>query len=226
MFINLDKIKLNKNRKEILKDEFQKEYFLWIKNFLLKEKQNWKIIYPKWNKIFEALNITDFDKIKVVILWQDPYHWENQSHWLAFSVQKWIKIPPSLKNIFKELNNDLQIPIKTSWNLENRAKQWILLLNAILTVEKWKPASHKNIWRENFTDNIIKKISDKHQWIVFLLRWNFAISKKHLIDEKKHFIITTTHPSPFSAHKWFLWSKCFSKTNEILKQQWKTTITR
>jgi uracil-DNA glycosylase len=176
--------------------------------------------------IFNAFNQTPFEKVKVVILWQDPYHWKWQAHWLCFSVQEWISPPPSLKNIFKEIESDIwtspqPYPLKEKkqilkWDLTKWTKQWVLLLNAILTVKDWKPASHSKIWWENFTDEVIRTISYKKEWIIFLLWWNFAKSKKSLIDTSKHYILEAQHPSPFSAHNWFFWCKHFSKTNEIL----------
>ena len=214
---------LNNSWQKILKKEFKKPYFLEIENFLKKEKENWKIIFPLNSLIFNVFNLINFEDLKIVIIWQDPYHWDNQAHWLCFSVQNWIKIPPSLKNIFKELNTDLWIKISNSWNLEKWAKQWVFLLNSILTVEKWKPASHSKIGWENFTNSVIKKISDEKDWVIFLLWGNFAKSKKVLIDEKKHFILESAHPSPFSVKK-FYWWKHFSKTNKILKENWKKEI--
>ena len=201
---------------QILKPETKKEYYKNILNFLSTEKKAWKIIYPEEKNIFKALELTKFEDIKVVILWQDPYHWENQAHWLAFSVpENQKKLPPSLKNIFKELG---KIDEK-NWNLENWAKQWVLLLNAILTVEESKPASHSKIGWEKFTDNLIKTISEKKENIVFLLWWNYAISKNQLIDNSKHKIIETSHPSPLWAWRWFLWSHCFIETNIYLKEK-------
>ena len=142
--------------------------------------------------------------MKVVILWQDPYHWPNQAHGLSFSVQDWVTPPPSLKNIYKEIENDIWVEKDyKNGNLTTWAKQWVLLLNAILTVEASKPASHSQIWRQNFTDEIIKQISDKRQGVVFLLWGSFAKQKKELIDTTKHHVLEAAHPSPFSAHNWF-----------------------
>jgi len=212
------------NWEKILEDEFKKEYFLKITEFISKEIKLWKTIYPPKDFIFNAFNKTSFDKIKIVILWQDPYHWEKQAHWLSLTVQDWVKIPPSLKNIFKELENDLNIKNNNNWNLEKWSKNWVLLLNSILTVEKNKPASHRNIWWEIFTDNIIKIISEKKENIIFILWWNFAKSKINLIDLNKHHIIQWAHPSPFSAYNWFFWTKPFSKCNTILKTIWQKEI--
>jgi len=214
----------NNSWKNILKNEFNKEYFKNIQNKIDKDTKKWEIIYPPKEKIFNAFNLCSFDNLKVVILWQDPYHWEWQAHWLSFSVQDWVKQPPSLKNIFKELNSDLWIDIPESWNLETWAKQWILMINAILTVKKWQPASHSKIWWETFTNNIIKTISQEKEWIIFVLWWNFAKQKESLIDIYKHYIIKSAHPSPFSARNWFFWSKPFSKINEILKEKWSEKI--
>jgi len=222
------KINLNQDWQKILKFELNSEIFLWIKKFLEAEKKKWKKIFPSEEKIFNAFNLTSFENLKVVILWQDPYHWEWQSHWLAFSVQNWIKNPPSLKNIFKELNSDLWIKIPekddlNSWDLSKWASQWVFLLNAILTVEEWQPASHSKIWWEKFTDSVIQKISNEKEKIIFLLWWNFAKSKKKFINLEKHFILESAHPSPFSV-KNFSWNEHFSKTNEILEKIWKEKI--
>ncbi len=218
-------IKLENSWLKYLRWEFDKDYMKQIKSFLKQEIEKAKVIYPRPENIFNALNKTKFDEVKVVIIWQDPYHWKNQAHGLSFSVQDWVKPPPSLQNIYKEIETSLEIKKDfTNWNLTKWTKQWVLLLNAILTVEASKPASHSNIWWENFTDKIIETISKEKTWVIFLLWWAFASKKKILIDEKKHHIIETTHPSPFSAHRWFLGSKCFKKTNEILKSQWEKEI--
>lgn len=209
---------------EVLKWEFEKDYFKEIKQKLIDDANAWIKIFPPFPLIFNAFEKTPFDKLKVVILWQDPYHWENEAHWLSFSVLEWVKTPPSLRNIFKEIKSDLEIDIIWKTNLEKWTKQWVLLLNAVLTVQADKPASHSKIWWENFTDATIKNISDKKEWIIFILWWNFAKSKKNLIDTKKHFIIESAHPSPFSANNWFFWSRPFSKTNEILQKNWKNPI--
>lgn len=214
---------LKNDWQKILKSEIYSENFLKIKKFLEDEEKRWKIIFPPKNLIFNAFNLTKFSDLKVVILGQDPYHWKGQAHGLCFSVQDWVKNPPSLKNIFKELKNDLWIEISENGNLEKWASQWVFLLNAILTVESWRPASHSKIWWENFTDSVIKKISDEKKWVVFLLWWNFAKSKKKFIDKKKHFILESAHPSPFSVKNFYWWNH-FSKTNEILEKIWKTKI--
>ncbi len=218
-------IKLNNSWLEYLKLECEKTYFKEIKSFLKKEIKSWKTIYPHPKNIFNALNTTSFNDIKVVILGQDPYHQPNQAHWLSFSVQELVKLPPSLKNIYKEIESDLKIKKNfNNWNLSSWAKSGVLLLNAILTVEASKPASHSKIWWNRFTDKIIKIISKEKTWVVFLLWWNFAKQKEDLIDNKKHYILKSPHPSPFSAYSWFFWSKHFSKTNKILEKDWKEKI--
>ena len=181
------------------------------------------VIYPKYKDIFKAFKLCNIDDVKVVIIGQDPYHGENEATGLAFSVEDNIKTPPSLRNIFIELNDDLKIN-KTNNSLDNWAKQGVFLINSVLTVEKDKPGSHKFLNWERFTDYVIKVISDKKENIVFILLGNYARSKKPLIDEKKHLIIETTHPSPFSVHRGFFGSKIFSRTNNYLKEKNKNTI--
>jgi len=217
-------LKIPSSYQKILSEETEKQYFKDIVSFLETEKKAWKIIYPEEKNIFNALELSNFENIKVVILGQDPYHQKWQAHWLAFSVQDWVKIPPSLRNIFKEINNT---PLLTreglevgSWNLENWSKQWVLLLNAILTVEDSKPASHSKIGWEKFTDNIISQISEKKENVVFLLWWGFAKSKAKLIDSSKHLVLETSHPSPLWSYRWFLWSNCFWECNEYLEKKW------
>lgn len=210
--------------KEILWSEFQKPYFLEIKNFLQKEKSDWKIIYPPWNKIFNAFDNTPFDRVKVVILWQDPYHWAWEAHWLCFSVQDWVAIPPSLKNIYKEMESDLWLSVPKTWNLTKWAQEWVFLLNVTLTVRKDTPNSHKDIWWQIFTDAVIRILSEKKEHLVFILWGAFAQQKKSLIDEGKHFVICSPHPSPFSANRGFFGSKPFSRTNKYLQENWITPI--
>ena len=174
--------------------------------------------YPKTEDIFKALELTPFENIKVVILGQDPYHDEGQANGLAFSVNKDKKIPPSLKNIYKELNSDLGIPIPNHGDLSKWAKEGVLLLNSILTVEPHKPASHRSIGWEEYTDQIIKEINEKKEHIVFILWGKYAQDKGKYIDESKHLVIKSPHPSPFSARKGFFNSKPFSKCNTYLKK--------
>ncbi len=217
-------IKLDESWLKHLSHEFEKPYFEDIKSFLKSEIEAWKTIYPHPKNIFNAMNYTKFNDLKVVILWQDPYHGVWQAHGLSFSVPDNIRKPPSLQNIFKEINTDLWKEIPESWNLERWAKQWVLLLNAILSVEKSKAASHSKIWWQNFTDEIIKTISREKDSVVFLLWGNFARQKKSLIDTSKHYVLEAPHPSPFSAHSWFFGCKHFSKTNEFLKEKGKEKI--
>lgn len=205
--------------KNQLQEEFQKPYFPEIKEFLLGEKQHNTTIYPPGKEIFNAYNKTGFDKVKVVILGQDPYHGKGQAHGLCFSVPDGVSPPPSLVNIFKEINNDVGIPIPKSGNLEKWAEQGVFLLNAILTVKAHQAASHRNIGWEQFTDATIKKLSEEKKGIVFLLWGKFAHEKGFLIDSAKHHILTASHPSPYSAGYGFFGCKHFSKANELLKQQ-------
>ena len=202
---------------EILTEEYEQEYFKKVAQFINKEYKE-KTIYPPKSHILRALNLTDYKDVKVVILGQDPYHGEGEANGLAFAVSSGIKLPPSLQNIYKELKQDLGLPISNVGNLECWAKEGVLLLNAVLTVEKDKPASHKNIGGERFTDAIIKKLNQKDTPIVFILWGNFARSKKNLITNPKHYIIESTHPSPFSARYGFFGSAPFSKTNEFLQK--------
>ena len=218
-------IKLSPSWNNLLKEELSKLYFQNIQDFLDSEVRAGKTIYPKQDDTFVALNHTPLDQVKVVILGQDPYHGAWQAHWLSFSVQDGIRVPPSLRNIYKELKSeysDFNIP--ESGDLTHWAKQWILLLNSILTVESGKPASHAKIWWANFTDAVLREISDSQEWIIFVLWWNFALSKKILIDENKHFILESAHPSPFSAHRGFHWNGHFNEINEILNKVWKNEI--
>lgn len=210
--------KIESSWKEALKEEFEKDYFKDIKKAIVADIEKGNTIYPPLPLIFNAFEKTPFDKVKVVLLGQDPYHWPRQAHGLSFSVLDWITFPPSLKNIFKELESDLWFQAPQSGNLEKWAESWVLMLNAILTVLAWSPASHSKIGWEKFTDDVIKVISDKKEKVVFILWWNFARSKKNLIDTTKHYIIESAHPSPFSAHNWFFGSKPFSKCNAILKK--------
>ena len=211
--------KLEKSWNKILKTELEKTYFKEIEKKLEEDYNTWITIYPKKEDIFKAFEKTSFEEVKVVILWQDPYHWEWQAQGFCFSVPEWTKLPPSLKNIYKELWNE-----NTNWDLTKWTKQWVFLLNAILTVQAWKPASHAKIGWEKFTDKVIETISNEKDWVIFLLWWAFAQSKKKLIDTSKHIVLETSHPSPFSAHKWFLWSWCFKEVNKILKERWEKEI--
>ena len=175
-----------------------------------------KVVYPEQDNIFKALKLTPYSNVKVVIVGQDPYHGENEANGLSFSVSPGIKLPPSLKNIYKELYDDLKIDRKDNGDLTDWAEQGVLLLNAVLTVEKDKPASHRNIGWELLTDYIIKTLNEKKEPIVFILWGNFAKNKAKLITNQRHLIITSSHPSPFSARYGFFGSKPFSKANNFL----------
>ena len=205
------------NWDNILDEEYHQEYFKNIVKFINHEYKV-KTCYPPKSRILRALSLTDYDNVKVVILGQDPYHGEGEANGLAFAVSNGIKLPPSLINIYKELYNDLGIPPANVGNLECWAKEGVLLLNAVLTVEKDKAASHKDIGWEKFTDVIIKKINEKDTPVVFILWGNFARSKKNLITNSKHYIIESPHPSPLSASRGFFGSKPFSKTNNFLRK--------
>lgn len=205
---------VTKNWDNVLKDEYNKDYFKRLRSFLKKEYST-KICYPKKEEIFNALKYTNYEDVKVVILGQDPYHGENEAHGFCFSVRNAVRRPPSLNNILKELYDDLKIVRKenelTSW-----AEQGVLLLNSVLTVVKDIPLSHRGIGWEEFTDSIIKKINEKDSTVVYILWGSYARSKKYLITNPKHYVIESAHPSPLSANKGFFGSKPFSKTNEIL----------
>ena len=201
----------------ILQDEFKKEYFEKLMDFVKNEYKE-KTIYPKQNEVFNAFRYTDFDNVKVVILGQDPYHGPNQAEGLSFSVSNEVLKPPSLKNIFKELESDLKIPFPEHNSLKKWAKEGVLLLNAVLTVEEHKPTSHKDKGWEIFTDDIIKILNKRDTPTVFILWGAYARSKRDLITNSKHLVIESAHPSPFSARNGFFGSKPFSKTNEFLKK--------
>lgn len=200
---------------ELLKDEFSKDYYLSLREFL-KNEYTTKIIYPDKYDIFNALHYTSYKDVKVVILGQDPYHGPNQAHGLSFSVSPGVKIPPSLLNIYKELNSDLGCYIPNNGYLKKWADQGVLLLNTSLTVRADEANSHKNKGWEIFTDKIISLINEKTDPVVFLLWGNNAINKKKLITNKQHLILSSTHPSPLSASRGFFGSKPFSKINKFL----------
>ena len=209
--------------KELLFDEFSKNYFLQLRSFLIEEKSMHQL-YPPGSQIFAAFDKTPVEKVKVVIIGQDPYHGKGQAHGLCFSVQKGIKPPPSLVNIFKEINNDLSIPVPGHGNLEKWAEQGVLLLNATLTVRASQAGSHQKKGWETFTDEAIKRIALKKKGLIFLLWGRFAQNKETLINENDHYILKAAHPSPFSAYNGFFGCKHFSKTNEILKKEGETPI--
>lgn len=211
-------VKIEASWKVALKKEFEQPYFQEIALFLKKEKTAGKTIYPPGPFIFNAFNTTPFDEVKVVILGQDPYHNPNQAHGLSFSVPRGIPPPPSLVNIYKEIHEDLDISIPKHGNLEQWAKQGVLLLNAALTVEAHNPMSHSKIGWHHFTDDVIRIISQEKQHVVFMLWGGFAKGKQVLIDTSKHLILTAAHPSPLSAHNGFFGCKHFSKANAWLEK--------
>ncbi len=210
-------IKLESSWLQYLESEFSKPYFKQLKDFLLLEKQQHQV-FPPSTLIFSAFNLTPLNDVKVVILGQDPYHGLGQANGLSFSVSSGIRKPPSLNNIFKELHSDLGLPIPQTGNLEPWAKQGVFLLNATLTVRENTAGSHQNKGWEQFTDTVIKTISDNKQGVVFLLWGNYAKAKEALIDTTKHSVLTAPHPSPL-ARGGFFDCKHFSKTNEILIKQ-------
>jgi len=204
--------------KVVLLEEFNKDYFIKLKQFLLDEKKHHSI-YPKGKDIFNAFHYTPFDRVKVVILGQDPYHGIGQAHGLSFSVPNGVKQPPSLKNIFKEIAADLNLPIPVTGNLSPWAKQGVLLLNATLSVRVKQAGSHQKKGWEEFTNSVIQNISQKKEGVIFLLWGSFAQDKAELIDKNKHHILSAPHPSPFSAYRGFFGCKHFSKTNKLLVDQ-------
>ena len=200
---------------EILKEEYQKDYFIKLLKTLQIEYRT-KIVFPKKSEVFRALRLTDYDQIKIVILGQDPYHGEGEAEGLSFSVKDGIRKPPSLRNIFKESHNDLGYDEPKNGSLIKWAKEGVLLLNSMLTVEKDKPLSHKPLGWEQFTDEVIKKINEKETPVVFILWGAYARSKKKYITNPNHYIIESAHPSPFSASYGFFGSRPFSRANKFL----------
>lgn len=209
-------VKMEPSWKQVLNQEFKKDYFLQAVQHLKIEKSQGKTIYPPGKYIFNAFDTTPFDKVKVVILGQDPYHGPGQAHGLCFSVQKGVPPPPSLLNIFKELKEDIGMEIPSHGDLTHWATQGVFLLNASLTVRAGEPMSHSQIGWAPFTDAVIKTISQKKEHVVFLLWGKFAKEKISLIDTEKHLVLTAAHPSPLSAHNGFLGCKHFSTTNQYL----------
>ena len=209
--------------KAVLQPEFEKEYFRKLKQFLVEEKKH-HVVYPPGKMIFAAFDHTPFSEVKVVILGQDPYHGPDQAHGLSFSVAPGVPKPPSLINMFKEIRDDLGYPIPGSGNLEKWADQGVLLLNATLTVRAHTPGSHQKQGWEQFTDAVIKTISERKEGVVFLLWGAYAQAKEALIDTTKHHILKAPHPSPLSASRGFLGCRHFSKTNELLRYQGQSAI--
>ena len=213
--MNASNISIDPSWKAVLKEEFSAPYFAKLKEFLVEEKKQFTV-YPAGNKIFAAFDQTPFDKLKAVIIGQDPYHGPGQANGLSFSVNDEVKKPPSLVNIFKEIQTDLGIPIPLSGNLEPWANQGILLLNASFTVRANHPGSHQKKGWEQFTDAVIRKVSDEKKGIVFLLWGKYAETKEILINKDKHFVLKAAHPSPLAGGKFF-GCKHFSKTNKLLE---------
>ncbi len=203
--------------KETLAAEFSNSYFMELKEFLTGEKLKYTV-YPQGSQIFNAFQLTPFNQVKVVILGQDPYHGPGQAHGLCFSVPRGVPPPPSLVNIFKEIEKDTGIPVPMEGNLEKWARQGVLLLNATLTVRANQPGSHQKKGWENFTNAVIQKLSEERVGLIFLLWGKFAQDKESLIDTNRHYILKAAHPSPFSAYNGFFGCRHFSKTNEILRK--------
>jgi uracil-DNA glycosylase len=201
----------------LLKEEFQKDYFIELSQKINEERVD-QVVYPSHDQVFSAFNLTDFDQVKVVILGQDPYHGPNQAHGLAFSVKKGVKTPPSLRNIFKEIQNEYKCDIPDHGNLEDWAKQGVLLLNSTLTVRESEPNSHSNFGWNLFTDRVIEILSQKKKNLVFILWGANAISKENLIDQSRHLILKSVHPSPLSASRGFFGNDHFKKCNAFLEK--------
>ncbi len=219
----MTKTLIHNSWQELLAPEFQKPYYLKLREFLKEEYQT-KTIYPEMHHIFEALELTPYEKVKVVILGQDPYHGPKQAHGLSFSVQPGVPVPPSLKNIYKELENDLGIPQANRGYLKSWAKQGVLLLNTVLTVQAGQAYSHRNQGWEIFTNRIIELLNQREDPIIFILWGGGAKEKMKMIDTSKHIVLTSPHPSPLSAYRGFFGSKPFSKTNSALIALGKTPI--
>lgn len=214
-----DGIQLHQSWLNHIGAEFDQPYMATLKQFLQQEKQARKVIYPPGKQIFNALDTTHFDKVKVVILGQDPYHGPGQAHGLCFSVQDGVPAPPSLVNIFKEIQDDLGLPIPNHGNLQKWAEQGVLLLNATLTVERGRAGSHQGKGWEQFTDAIIHALNEKRENLVFLLWGSYAQRKGDFIDKRKHCVLKAPHPSPLSAHRGFLGCKHFSQANAFLRSR-------
>ncbi|MBC7742426.1 MAG: uracil-DNA glycosylase [Bdellovibrionaceae bacterium] len=212
-------IKLHASWLKYLKNEFEADYMLQLKKFLKTQYDAGKIIYPKTAEYFNALDHTYLNNVKVVLLGQDPYHGPGQAHGLCFSVKDGVRFPPSLKNIFKELKNDLAVKIPESGELTRWADQGVLLLNSVLTVEAGQAGSHQNKGWEKFTDKVIEVVNEHCDHVVFILWGAYAQKKASFVDRKKHLVLESVHPSPLSSHRGFFGSKPFSQTNSFLKKQ-------
>lgn len=212
-------IRLEPSWKGRLADEFNQDYMRDLRSFLLQRKQAGAVIYPPGALIFNALDSTPFDQVRVVILGQDPYHGPGQAHGLCFSVRDGIETPPSLVNIYKEIEDDLGLPVPSSGNLEHWTSQGVLLLNAVLTVERGRAGSHQGKGWERFTDRVVQLLSDEREGIVFLLWGSYAIKKGASIDRRRHLVLTAPHPSPLSAYRGFFGCKHFSRANRYLQER-------
>ncbi|WP_066013760.1 uracil-DNA glycosylase [Endozoicomonas atrinae] len=210
-------IKLESSWKAMLQDEFTKEYMQTLRSFLQHEKAQGKMIYPRGAEYFRAMDLTPFEQVKVVILGQDPYHGPGQAHGLSFSVRPEIAIPPSLVNMYKELESDLGIPPASHGFLEHWAQQGVLLLNSVLTVEHKQAASHQGRGWEVFTDQVVTALNEQREHIVFILWGSYAQKKGRFIDTSKHLVLKSVHPSPLSAYRGFFGSRPFSKSNDYLR---------
>jgi len=217
-------IQLEPAWKACLEDEFQQPYMGELRQFLLQRKQQGAVIYPPGPLIFNAMNSTAFDKVKVVILGQDPYHGPGQAHGLCFSVPEGVAPPPSLVNIYRELKDDLGGMPDSTGNLQHWADQGVLLLNAVLTVERGRAGAHQGKGWERFTDRIVQELNRRRNGLVFMLWGSYAIKKGAAIDRSRHLVLTAPHPSPLSAHRGFFGCRHFSKANRYLEQQGKTPI--
>jgi uracil-DNA glycosylase len=214
----MNQIILEESWKKVLEKEFEASYFQGLSTFIKSEILSGKTIYPHPKNIFAALDKTPFETVKVIILGQDPYHGPWQAHGLSFSVMEWVRNPPSLQNIFKEIQRDINILTPKNGDLSRWTEQGALLLNTTLTVRAGEPMSHAGKWWETFTDAIIQTLSDKRDFLIFLLWWSHAQKKKSLINSKKHIILEAPHPSPLSAHRGFLGCGHFGKTNALLRE--------
>ncbi len=224
MTTTAERVKLEPSWKDKLLPEFEQPYMQSLRQFLLKEKQQGKVIYPPADKMFAAFELTPFDNVSVVILGQDPYHGPRQAHGLCFSVQKGIQQPPSLQNIFKELQDDLGVTPPNHGCLDSWAKQGVLLLNSVLSVQQSQAASHQGQGWERFTDQVIHQLNQKRDNLVFMLWGSYAQRKGQFIDRQRHCVLESTHPSPLSAHRGFLGCRHFSKANDYLSAHNKKPI--
>ncbi len=214
----MTEIQLHHSWKDVLQDEFDKDYMHQLKSFLVQQKKQGITVYPKGKEIFNALNSTPLDKVKAVIIGQDPYHGPNQAHGLCFSVKKDVKIPPSLRNIYKELHSDCQFEIPNHGNLQTWAAQGVLLLNSVLTVNQAQAGSHQKKGWEIFTDKVIAEINNRKKNVVYLLWGNYAQKKGQHIDQNNNLVLKAIHPSPLSAHRGFFGCRHFSQCNAYLVQ--------